>query len=59
MIPMNLQYESKLKKTKNSLLTSNHCSRFQKLDFQTLISLCLDGVSEDKNSRRVRDHFSF
>ena len=58
MIPMDLQYESKLKKTKNSLLTSSHCSRFQKLDFQTLISLCLDGVSED-NSRRVRDHFSF
>ena len=58
MIPMDLQYESKLKKTKNSLLTSGHCSQFQKLDFQTLISLCLDGVSED-NSRRVRDHFSF
>ena len=57
MIPMNLQHESKLKKTKNSLLTSSH--RFQKLDFQTLISLCLDGVSEDKNSRRVQDHFSF
>ena len=44
MIPMDLQYESKLKRTKNSLLTSSHCSRFQKLGFQTIISICLDGV---------------
>ena len=51
MIPMVLQHESKPKKTKNSLLTSSHCSRFQKLDFQTLISLCLNGVSENKNNR--------